>query len=108
MGNNMKNEAVKSCSGLHLRSITSDNLYPDPFPISYPTTLLHPYPINPIPFTLVLLPPDPSLPLCDRIHCPCSSSQIPVPVPVPPLDSQPLLYINLLYLSIQDNLIIAF
>ena len=37
-----------------------------------------------------------------------SSSRTPIPVPAPPLDSEPLLYLNLLYLSIQPNLIITF
>ena len=54
----------------------------------------------------------------DSTSCPCdspppelrthSSSRTPIPVPTPPLDSELLLYLNPLYLSIQTNLIIAF
>ena len=39
--------------------------------------------------------------------CTRSSSRTPIPVPAPPLDSELLLYLNPLYLSIQPNLIIV-
>ena len=37
-----------------------------------------------------------------------SSAFPPIPIPAPPFDSELLLYLNPLYLSIQSNLIIAF
>jgi len=49
-------------------------------------------------FYAIAPPPE----LCTR-----SSSRTPIPVHAPPLDSELLLYLNPLYLSIQPNLIIA-
>ena len=114
-------QGVKSRSVLHLRTNSESLRNLREYLLIYfvQVQFLSSYLLDLIPFTLVPFPPDPSLSLCDRYSlflpllinsgtCPCSSSQTPVPVPVPPPNSEPLLYINPLYLSIQDNLIIVF
>ena len=120
---------VKSRPVLHLRtnsesSETSDILYPLSTCSSLTYLLIFLVPILFIPaflsvrtfpiimqlLTMWFHIPHAPISCVDSTSCPYdrSSPRTPVPVPAPPLDSELLLYLNSLYLSIQTNLIISF